>query len=209
MSGQPDWASTCSQTVSLLAIALCGLALAVAARSPSSTATMAGATTRSLMQLSSSRRRASRSGRIRVAGGDLRADWYVPLGHGRVIAHRTGPCQGGVCGAPAELGDDAVAVATVDRVDELDGPSRLVARGALEEERRRVERDAERLGLLLVRHRRLDRLGAARRSRRRSGREQVVERPGRGPAARARARARPAGAASRSPSSPRRRAAVA
>ena len=58
----------------------------------------------------------------------------------------------------AELGDDPVAVAPVDRVDKLDRPSGVVARRALEEEGRRVKRHPERLRLLLVRHRRLDRL---------------------------------------------------
>ena len=63
--------------------------------------------------------------------------------------------------ADAELGDEAVAVAAVDRARELDDLAARGARDALEQERRRVERDAERRRLLLVRHRRLDRLRAA------------------------------------------------
>jgi hypothetical protein len=64
--------------------------------------------------------------------------------------------------AAAELGHEPVAVAAVDRADELgDLPVRGAAR-ALELEGGRVERHAERRRLLLVRHRRLDRLDAAR-----------------------------------------------
>ena len=63
--------------------------------------------------------------------------------------------------APAQLGDEPVAVAAVDRADELDDRPLLGAGRALELERRRVQRHAEDLGLLLVRHRRLDRLDAA------------------------------------------------
>src|SRR5581483_3152943 len=57
----------------------------------------------------------------------------------------------------AQLGDEPVAVASVDRAHELDHLG-LGAGEPLEQERRRVERDAERPGLLLVGHRRLDRL---------------------------------------------------
>ena len=62
----------------------------------------------------------------------------------------------------AELGDDPVPVAPVDRLDELDRAALLVAARPLEEERGRMERHAEGRGLLTVRHRRLDRLRAAR-----------------------------------------------
>src|SRR5207237_4176258 len=68
-----------------------------------------------------------------------------------------GPLEPSALGR-AKLGHDAVAVAAVDRVDELDGPVALVPARALEQERRRVEGDAERRRFLLVRHRRLDRL---------------------------------------------------
>src|SRR5947209_12063571 len=60
------------------------------------------------------------------------------------------------CRPDAELRHEAIAVAAVDRADELDDFSALRARDPLEQERRRVERHAHRLGLLLVRHRRLD-----------------------------------------------------
>ena len=64
-------------------------------------------------------------------------------------------------GVPAELRDQAIPVATVERsnvFDDLSGPG--VSR-PLEQERRRVQRDAERRRLVLVRHRRLERLPAA------------------------------------------------
>ena len=57
-----------------------------------------------------------------------------------------------------ELGDEAVPVAAVERADELDGLALDRPAGPLEEESRRMERDAEELGLFLVRDGRLDRL---------------------------------------------------
>ena len=56
-SGQPVCASTWSQTVSVFAWALPLLALAVAATTPSAATSRAAPITRSLMQVSSSRRR--------------------------------------------------------------------------------------------------------------------------------------------------------
>src|SRR5215470_2653003 len=61
----------------------------------------------------------------------------------------------------AQVRDEPVTVAAVDRVDELDDLAALGARDPLEQERGRVQRHFERLGLLLVRHRGLDRLHAA------------------------------------------------
>src|SRR5438067_3116407 len=125
---------------------------------PSATARAAATTTRSLMQVSSSRRRpvARWSVRRLVYTSWPRADIGTP----------DQPCQPRLFAGPlepsalgrAKLGHDAVAVAAVDRVDELDRPVALVSARALEEERRRVKGDAERRRFLLVRHRRLDRL---------------------------------------------------
>ena len=63
--------------------------------------------------------------------------------------------------AHAQLRDQPVPVAAVGRDRELDHVARGRARDALEQESRRVERDPQRLGLLLVRDRGLDRLRAA------------------------------------------------
>ena len=60
-----------------------------------------------------------------------------------------------------ERSDEPVPVAAIDRLDELDDLARLRVGDALEAERRRVERNAERRRLLLVGHRRLDRLRSA------------------------------------------------
>src|ERR671930_1848439 len=63
--------------------------------------------------------------------------------------------------ADAELGDEPVAVATVRRARELDDVAGGGTRDALEQERGRVERHAERARLLLVGDGRLDGLRAA------------------------------------------------
>src|SRR5580765_2689918 len=76
----------------------------------------------------------------------------------------------------AQVGHEPVAVAPVDRVDELHDLAALGARDPLEQERRRVQRDAQRLRLLLVGDRRLDRLHAARDHDPVAGAEQVVKR---------------------------------
>src|SRR5262245_40002780 len=62
---------------------------------------------------------------------------------------------------PTELGDDAIAIAPVDRPHVLDDLPDRRARDPLEDEGRRVQRNAERERLVLVRDRRLDRLGAS------------------------------------------------
>src|SRR5436309_15015708 len=108
---------------------------------PSATARAAATTTRSLMQVSSSRRRpvAKWSVRRLVYTSWPRADIGIP----------DQPCQPRLFAGPlepsalrgAELGHDAVAVSAVDRVDELDRAVALVAARALEQECRRVERD--------------------------------------------------------------------
>ena len=59
-----------------------------------------------------------------------------------------------------ELADEPVAVAAVERLDELDDRVRVGVARALEEKGGRVERHVELVGLLLVRDRRLDRLDA-------------------------------------------------
>src|SRR4051794_2131134 len=71
----------------------------------------------------------------------------------QVRPRRTTPSAGGA----RQLGDDPVPVAPVDGLHELDRPSLGVTARALEEERRRGGRDAQRLRLVLVRHGRLDR----------------------------------------------------
>src|SRR5919198_1992394 len=80
--------------------------------------------------------------------------------------------------AAGEVGDDPVAVAAVDRLDELDDLVAPVAAEALEEERGRVQRHAERRRLLLVRHRRLDGLDPAGDDDAVPVAQQRVERPG-------------------------------
>src|SRR6476469_7097639 len=60
-----------------------------------------------------------------------------------------------------ELGDQSVAVTAVDRADILDDLALARAGRPLEQERRRVERYAEILGLFFIRHSGLDRLEAA------------------------------------------------
>src|SRR3954452_22434113 len=80
-------------------------------------------------------------------------DWSLPEGRGRGDRHGRGA-------ADADLGHDPVAVAPVGRARELDHVACRRAGDALEEERRRVKRNAERARLLFVRHRRLDRLRA-------------------------------------------------
>src|SRR5439155_10666127 len=87
-----------------------------------------------------------------------RRNWYLPragvaVPHGGQHRH-----AGGRGLRPAELGHEPEAVAAVDRPHVLDDPPVLGARDPLEEEGRRVERDAKRVGFVLVRHRRLDRL---------------------------------------------------
>src|SRR6476646_1351860 len=57
-----------------------------------------------------------------------------------------------------QLGNDLVAIAAVDRVDELECPAARIAARALEEEGGRMERYLQRGRLLLVRHGWLDRL---------------------------------------------------
>src|SRR5581483_11860219 len=163
-SGQPDCASTCSHTVSLLAWWCWPLALAVAATTPSATAATAATKTRALIHVSSSRRRATSALNYRC-GLRERARWSMrriglyqwPRPDIRTQDHSLSRAavRSGV--AAAQLGHDPVAVAPVDRLDELDRAAGLVAARALEQEGRRVERDAERRRLLLVRHRRLDR----------------------------------------------------
>src|SRR5438067_143906 len=145
---------------------------------PSATARAAATTTRSLMQVSSSRRRpvARWSVRRLVYTSWPRADIGTP----------DQPCQPRLFAGPlepsalgrAKLGHDAVAVAAVDRVDELDRPVALVSARALEEERRRLTGDAERRRFLLVRHRRLDRLSSVDDVDLVPMSEQVVERAG-------------------------------
>src|SRR5207247_7965404 len=76
-----------------------------------------------------------------VACGNARdgrcADWSIPVGHGGFIAHPTGPVKWpGSALRTAELGDDPVPVATIDRLDVLDRPAVLIAARPLEEERR-------------------------------------------------------------------------
>src|SRR5437588_2328953 len=61
-----------------------------------------------------------------------------------------------------QVGDQAIAVAAVDGADELDDPPRVGDGRPLEEECRRVERDAEHLRLLVARHGWLDGLRAGR-----------------------------------------------
>src|SRR3954447_6174694 len=78
------------------------------------------------------------------------------------MSYRTASVKTELALRAAELGDDPVAIAPVDRLDVLDRQLSSVAARPLEEEGRRVERHAEGGGLLLVRHRRLDRLCAAR-----------------------------------------------
>src|SRR5207302_5806690 len=166
MSGQPDCASTWSHTVSLLACARFGLALAVAATTPSATAAIAATKSRDLIHVSSSRRRGTSP--LYRCGLRERARWSVRrlvctswprrrLFHTGPLLSRTGSAL-----RPAELGHDPVAIAAVDRLDVFDRPALVVAARPLEEECRRVQGHAEGGRLLLVRHRRLDRLGAAR-----------------------------------------------
>src|SRR5438067_549772 len=139
-SGQPLCASTCNHTVSLLACCRSTAAPAVAATTPSSTATAAAATTRSLIYVSSSRRRAT-SLRENPCGrrGSARRVVYTswPRRHtctpDRFLSSRRANRLGSGDRA-AELGDDPVAVAAVDRLDELDGPLVGIATRALEQE---------------------------------------------------------------------------
>src|SRR6476646_8236278 len=90
------------------------------------------------------------------------ADWSAPVGPAAVMSHRTASVTTELALRAAELGDDAVAIAPVDRLDVLDRPVRGGAARPLEQEGRRVEWHAQGGGLLLVRHRGLDRLRAAR-----------------------------------------------
>src|SRR5215217_1112407 len=76
----------------------------------------------------------------------------------------------------AEVRHEAVAIAAVDRAHKLDGDAVLVATEALEHEGGRVEGHSERRRFLLVRHRRLDRLDAARDRDAVALAEQLVER---------------------------------
>src|SRR5579862_5185872 len=78
--------------------------------------------------------------------------------------------------ARPELGDEPVAVAAVRGARVLDHVAGGGAGDALEEQRRRVERDAERLRLLFIGDGRLDRLRAADDLDAVAAREQVVER---------------------------------
>src|SRR5204863_75265 len=78
--------------------------------------------------------------------------------------------------AGAELGNEPVAIAAVDRDGELDDLAVRRAGDPLEEERGGVERHAEHLGLLLVRDGRLDRLRPARDLDPVAAVEQLVER---------------------------------
>src|ERR1700730_5507869 len=164
MSGQPDCASTWSHTVSLFAWACCPLALAVAATTPSATAASAATKIRDLIHVSLSRRRAistlirrglrvcaRESVRRLVCTSWPRRGYCTP---DRFLSRRSAL-------RAAELGDDPVAVAPVDRLHELDRPVGLVAARPLEKEGRRMERPPEGGRLLLVRHRRLDRLRTA------------------------------------------------
>src|SRR3954468_19114369 len=88
--------------------------------------------------------------------------------------------QDGVAPVPVplrrQLRHEVVAVAAVDRAHELDDGAVLGAARPLEEEGGRVQRDAERARLLLVRDRRLDRLEAARDRDPVARAEQLVER---------------------------------
>src|SRR5579864_493276 len=158
MSGQPDCASTWSQTVSFPACACCTPALAVAATTPSATAASAATKMRDLIHVSLSRRRATPT--LPRSGRRVCARWSM-----RRLVCTSWPRRGyrtpdrflsrGDALRAAELGDDPVPVAPVDRPDELDGAVELVSARALEEERGRVERDAECGRFLSVRHRRL------------------------------------------------------
>src|SRR6266566_2747077 len=86
--------------------------------------------------------------------------------------------DGGGAGAVAavQLGDEPVAVAAVDRLDELERVALVVEARTLEEERGGVERHAEGGGLLLAGHGGLDRLDAARDLDAVAGVQQLVER---------------------------------
>src|SRR4029077_7139809 len=121
MSGQPDCASTCNQTVSLLACARPVDAPAVVATTANATARAAATTTRTLMQVSSSRRRPSRCGLL----GRRLVYTRWPR---RDIGTPDQPCQPRMVSAlrAVQLGHDPVAVAPVDRVHELDGGGVLV-----------------------------------------------------------------------------------
>src|SRR5438309_9490153 len=87
---------------------------------------------------------------------------------------RSTPC--GLSHIVRELGDEPVPIAAVERADELDDLARIGAARPLEQERGRVQRYVQELRLLLVRHRRLDRLDARRNDDAVARREQLVER---------------------------------
>src|SRR3954469_10412666 len=154
-SGQPDCASTWSHTVNLFAEARSPLALAVAATTPSATAATTATKTFVLIHVSlepSTRRRGLRDVRRSGLYQWPRRVYRTPDRSCQVVRSAL---------RAAELGDDPVPVAPVDRLDEFHRPAGLVVARALEEEGGRVQRHAERRRLLFVRHRRLDRLGAA------------------------------------------------
>src|SRR5215510_13590576 len=101
--------------------------------------------------------------------------WYIPLCHDSGLSHTTWenvktnslrrvtavqsrcPCVAGL-GLGAQIGNDPVAVAAVDRAHELDRVAVCVAREALEQKRRRVKRHPQRGRLVRVGDGWLDRL---------------------------------------------------
>src|SRR5207244_1556969 len=80
---------------------------------------------------------------------------------GRWPGGHSGTDRSAAPGLATELRDQPIAVAAVDRADVLDDLAGLRARRPLEQEGGRVEWDTEHVGLLLVRHRGLDRLQPA------------------------------------------------
>src|SRR5213082_3904302 len=87
--------------------------------------------------------------------------WRAISGDGAPVARYQRGNRAARLGTVVQVGHDPVPVAPVRGLDELHDLAVLVAAEALEEEGRRVQRDAERRRLLLARHRRLDRLDAA------------------------------------------------
>src|SRR5438067_6026406 len=87
--------------------------------------------------------------------------WRAISGDGAPVARYQRGNRAARLGTVVQVGHDPVPVAPVRRLDELHDLAVLVAAEALEEEGRRVERDAARRRFLLSRHRRLDRLDAA------------------------------------------------